>query len=86
MPFQHLLMYVEILGIITEVSQHGSILEFDVQDGTGRIKCVFFLPKDIESFEWNGFDLGQRVLVYGRASEFRGEPQISIQAMRMLHV
>lgn len=79
-------MYVEILGIVTESSRHGSVLEFDVQDGTGRIKCVFFLPKDIESLEWTAFNLGQRVLVYGRASEFRGEPQISIQVMRMLHV
>ncbi|CEO98142.1 OB domain-containing protein [Plasmodiophora brassicae] len=72
-----------IVGVIVEARLHATNLVVMIDDGTGIISATYWFNEPGSCADH--LALGNRVLVHGRLSTYRNEPQIQITSSGILH-
>ncbi|KAG0300989.1 CST complex subunit STN1 [Linnemannia gamsii] len=82
----HPVRMVEIMGVIQSVNRATKYINYTVDDGTGAIQCIMWIPdnfqtvQDTSSIAWlRTFSLGDVVKVTGQPTVFRDVMQIDFQ-------
>ncbi|KAK3842163.1 MAG: hypothetical protein J3R72DRAFT_523908 [Linnemannia gamsii] len=83
----HPVRMVEIMGVIQSVNRATKYINYTVDDGTGAIRCIMWIPDRFQtvqetscSITWlQTFSLGEVVKVIGQPSVFRDVMQIDFQ-------
>ncbi|KAJ1990274.1 hypothetical protein H4R33_001778 [Dimargaris cristalligena] len=76
----------QVTGIITSIHQTATYMSYTVDDGTGALPCISWIPAHLRNQPEHqpDFDLGQLVSVEGRLSDYKGTRQMTIQTIRRL--
>lgn len=73
-----------IVGVIVEARLHATNLVVMIDDGTGIISATYWFNEPGSCADH--LALGNRVLVHGRLSTYRNEPQIQITSSGIIYV
>ncbi|KAF9391823.1 CST complex subunit STN1 [Podila verticillata] len=82
----HTVRTTEIMGMIQRVQRKTSSIVYALDDGTGVMQCIIWIPDEYKMIQDTSlvpglktFELGQVVRVTGCPGEYRGEIQLTVQ-------
>ncbi|KAG0275370.1 CST complex subunit STN1 [Linnemannia exigua] len=82
----HPVRMIEIMGVIQSVNRATKYISYTVDDGTGAIRCIMWIPDRFQMVQETGsiawlqtFSLGEVVKVTGQPTAFRDVIQIDFQ-------